>query len=152
MSFPRLLDALDFSRMRNLSEHEKTSSSPQIRLCHTSFFSFFARMGNHAKRVKCALCTVDDASCFHRIRLGPKTFVYEKHDSVKSTETGCDVTNRLGRVRNNARLFHLIRNGISTVRLIESSHQFQKFVQTVFHVLEPNLYVIICTNSLVLPS
>ena len=41
---------------------------------------------------------------------------------------------RLGRVRNNARLFHLVGNGIGTVRLIVSSHQFQKFVQTVFHV------------------
>ena len=41
---------------------------------------------------------------------------------------------RLRRVRNNARLFHLIGNGIGTVRLIVSSHQFQKFVQTVFHV------------------
>ena len=43
---------------------------------------------------------------------------------------------RLGRVRNNARLFHLVGNGSSTVRLIVSSHQFQKFVQTVFHVFD----------------
>ena len=42
---------------------------------------------------KCALCAVDDASFFHVIRLGPKTSVYEKHISVKSTVTGCDVTN-----------------------------------------------------------
>ena len=41
---------------------------------------------------------------------------------------------RLRRVRDDARLFHLVGNGISTVRLIVSSHQFQKFVQTVFHV------------------
>ena len=43
---------------------------------------------------------------------------------------------RLGRVRNNARLFHLVGNGIGTVRLIVSSHQFQKLVQTVFHVFD----------------
>ena len=30
--------------------------------------------------------------------------------------------------------FYFVGNGISTVRLIVSSHQFQKFVQTVFHV------------------
>ena len=35
-----------------------------------------------------------DVSCFHDIRHGPKTSVYhEKHVSVKSTVTGCDVTN-----------------------------------------------------------
>ena len=43
---------------------------------------------------------------------------------------------RLGRVRNNARLFYLVGNGISTVRLTVSSHRFQKFVQTVFHVFD----------------
>ena len=43
---------------------------------------------------------------------------------------------RLKRVRNNARLFHLVGNGIGTVRLIVSSHQVQKFVQTVSHVYE----------------
>ena len=36
---------------------------------------------------------------------------------------------RLRRVRNDARLFHLVGNEISTVRLLVSSHQFQKFVQ-----------------------
>ena len=36
---------------------------------------------------------MDDASCFLDIRLGPKRSVYEKHVSVKSTVTGCDVTN-----------------------------------------------------------
>ena len=42
---------------------------------------------------KCALCAMDDASYFLTIRLGPKTSVYEKHVSVKSTVVGCDVTN-----------------------------------------------------------
>ena len=41
---------------------------------------------------KCALCTVDDTCCFHDIRLGPKTSECEKHVSVKSTVTSCDVT------------------------------------------------------------
>ena len=36
---------------------------------------------------------MDDASCFLTIRLRPKTSVCEKHVSVKSTVTGCDVTN-----------------------------------------------------------
>ena len=35
---------------------------------------------------------MDDASCFIDIRLGPKTSECEKHGSVKSTVTGCDVT------------------------------------------------------------
>ena len=39
---------------------------------------------------------------------------------------------RLGRVRNNARLFSLGRERDQFV----SSHQFQKFVQTVFHVFD----------------
>ena len=43
---------------------------------------------------------------------------------------------RLRRVRNDARLFHLVGNGISTVRLVVSSHQLQVFVQTVFHVFD----------------
>ena len=49
---------------------------------------------------------------------------------------------------------HLVGNGISTVRLIVSSHQFQKFVQTssTSSMLDPNLYVMICTNTPVLPS
>ena len=42
----------------------------------------------------------------------------------------------LRRVRNDARLFHLVGNGISTVRLVVSSHQYQKFDQTVFHVFD----------------
>ena len=41
---------------------------------------------------------------------------------------------RFRRVRNNARLFYLVGNGIGTVRLIVSCHQFQNFVQTVFHI------------------
>ena len=41
---------------------------------------------------------------------------------------------RLRRVRDDARLFHLVRNGICTVRLVVSTHRVQKVVQTVFHV------------------
>ena len=48
--------------------------------------------GKPRKTCKCALCTVDDSCCFHDIRLGPKTSVYEKYVSVKSTVTGCVVT------------------------------------------------------------
>ena len=41
--------------------------------------------GKPHKTCKCALCTVDDTCCFHDIRLGPKTSVYEKNVSLKST-------------------------------------------------------------------
>ena len=40
-----------------------------------------------------ALCTMDDASCFFVIRLGPKTSECEKNVAVVSTVTGCNVTN-----------------------------------------------------------
>ena len=36
---------------------------------------------------------MDVTSCFLDVRLGPKTSVYEKHVSVKSTGTGSDVNN-----------------------------------------------------------
>ena len=39
-----------------------------------------------------ALCTVDDANCFHDIRLGPKTSVYDMSVTVVSIATGCGVT------------------------------------------------------------
>ena len=54
---------------------------------------YFCKSWKQHQMCKCALCAVDDASCFLVIRLGPKTSVYERHDSVKSTVTGCDVTN-----------------------------------------------------------
>ena len=53
---------------------------------------FLCKSGKLHKTGASALCTVDDASWFHIIRLRPKTSVYEKHVSVKSTVAGCDVT------------------------------------------------------------
>ena len=41
--------------------------------------------------MRCAPC-VDDTSCFHDIRLGPKTSVYHMKVIVVSTASGCDVT------------------------------------------------------------
>ena len=38
------------------------------------------------------LCTVDDASYFHMIRLELKTFVHEMNVTVVSTITVCEVT------------------------------------------------------------
>ena len=38
-----------------------------------------------------ALCTVDDANCFHMIRLELKTSECEKNVTVVFTVTGCDV-------------------------------------------------------------
>ena len=51
------------------------------------------KRGKPRKTCSSALCTVDNTCCFHVIRLKPKTSVHEKHVSVKSTVTGCDVTN-----------------------------------------------------------
>ena len=45
------------------------------------------------KTCSSALCTLDDASYFLVIRLGPKTSECEKNVTVASTATGCDVTN-----------------------------------------------------------
>ena len=57
------------------------------------FFLFFFCKSGKPRKTYNALCTVDDASSFLAIRLGPKTSVCEKHVSVKSTVSGCDVTN-----------------------------------------------------------
>ena len=50
-------------------------------------------MGNNTNRGSSALCTMDDASSFLVIRLGPKTSECEKNVTVVSTATGRDVTN-----------------------------------------------------------
>ena len=52
----------------------------------------FARVGERRKTGASALCTMDDANCFHMIRLELKTSVYEMNVTVVSTVTGCDVT------------------------------------------------------------
>ena len=51
-----------------------------------------ARVGNDAKTCASALCTMDDANCFHMIRLELKTSVNDMNVSVKSIVTCCDVT------------------------------------------------------------
>ena len=58
-----------------------------------SLFLFFCKGVKLRKMGASALCTVDDASCFRMIRLGPKTSVYELNATV-SAVTSCDVTNR----------------------------------------------------------
>ena len=56
-------------------------------------FVFFCKSGKQHKTCSNALCTMDDASYFLVIRLGPKTSECEKNVTVVSTVTGCDVTN-----------------------------------------------------------
>ena len=51
------------------------------------------KSGKQHKTCSSALCTMDDASYFLVIRLGPKTSECEKNVTVVSTVTGCDVTN-----------------------------------------------------------
>ena len=51
------------------------------------------KSGKQHKSCSSALCTMDDASYFLVIRLGPKTSECEKKVKVVSTVTGCDVTN-----------------------------------------------------------
>ena len=53
----------------------------------------FCKSGKQHKTFSSALCTMDDASYFLVIRLGPKTSQCEKNVTVVSTVTGCDVTN-----------------------------------------------------------
>ena len=53
----------------------------------------YARVGNDAKRVQVRCAQWMMRVVFSAIRLGPKTSECEKHVSVKSTVTGCDVTN-----------------------------------------------------------
>ena len=74
------------------------------------------KSGKPRNMCRSALCTVDDASCFPVIRLGPKTSVYEKHVSVKSTVTRlrCDLL-----CNNITRVQQAKRKGahLSTIRL-----------------------------------
>ena len=51
------------------------------------------KSGKQHNTCSSALCTMDDASCFLVIRLGPKTSECEKNVTDVSTVTGCDVTN-----------------------------------------------------------
>ena len=53
----------------------------------------FCKSGKQLKTCLSALCTMDDASYFPVIRLGPMTSKYEKNVTVVSTVTGFDVTN-----------------------------------------------------------
>ena len=53
----------------------------------------FCNSGKQHKTCSNALCTMDDASYFLVIRLGPKTSECEKNVTVVSTITGGDVTN-----------------------------------------------------------
>ena len=52
-----------------------------------------ARVRSNAKRVQVRCAHWMMRVVFSAIRLGPKTSECEKHVSVKSTATGCDVTN-----------------------------------------------------------
>ena len=64
--------------------------SPIMR--HVSRTHRVCKSGKLHKMGASALCTVDDANCFHMIRLELKTSVYEMNVTVVSTLTGCDVT------------------------------------------------------------
>ena len=81
---------------RNRAPHCGTSSQKsqnEVPDSTPDFQPLPCKSGKPRKTRKCALCTVDDTCCFHVVRLGPKTSVHEKHVSVKSTVTSCDVTN-----------------------------------------------------------
>ena len=51
------------------------------------------KSGKQHRSCSYAVCTMDDASYFLVIRLGPKTSECKKNVTVVSTVTGCDVTN-----------------------------------------------------------
>ena len=69
--------------------------------CYTPWFCSFAvlfvlfscKSGKQHKTCSSALCTMDDASYFLVIRLGPKTSECDKNVTVVTTVTSCDVTN-----------------------------------------------------------
>ena len=73
------------------------SIPPPYNFFQLSGFVFFpkehnCKSGKTRETCKCPLCTVDVASCFLDIRLGPKTSVYRMKVIVVSTATDCDVT------------------------------------------------------------
>ena len=65
----------------------------KLELLFKTFELNFCKSGKQHKTCSSALCTMDDASYFLMIRLGPKTSECEKNVTVVSTVTGCDVTN-----------------------------------------------------------
>ena len=58
----------------------------------TFFLMKKCKSGKRRKTGASALCTMDDANCFHMIRLELKTSVNDMNVTVVSTVTGCDVT------------------------------------------------------------
>ena len=66
--------------------------SVDVMYCSVLVCSVLARVGNDTK-CSSALCTLDDASYFLVIRLGPMTSECEKNVIVMSTVTSCEVSN-----------------------------------------------------------
>ena len=81
----RLIEACIFSRL-GCTGSLCTLRERQVLLC------FICKSGKQHKSCSSALCTMDDASFFLVIRLGPKTSESENNVTVVSTVTGCDVT------------------------------------------------------------
>ena len=72
--------------------YETHTFEPEGLWNHSASSALPCKSGKQHKSCSSALCTMDDASSFLVIRLGPKTSECEKNVTVVSTVTGCDVT------------------------------------------------------------
>ena len=96
------LERCYYSRM-SVNGRVSTPETPNVSRTNTNkatlhlekrnHISWSARVGNDANRVQVRFALWMMRVVFSAIRLGPKTSECEKHVSVKSTVTGCDVTN-----------------------------------------------------------
>ena len=76
-----------------IRSNNQSSATPWVRdTCLIVGLLPLCKSGKRRKTGASALCPMDDANCFHMIRLELKTSVNDMNVTVVSTVTGCDVT------------------------------------------------------------
>ena len=83
MKWDRRTSSKHLKELRKLLRRKTGEQKSKLRKC---------KSGKRRKTGASALCTMDDANCFHMIRLELKTSVNDMNVNVVSTVTGCDVT------------------------------------------------------------
>ena len=122
------------------SEEDCLSSSffTFLSSCHKSNFCN-CKNGKQHKTCSKALCTMDDASYFHDIRLGPKTSVY--HMKVIVVSSGCDVTNCATTLQG------FNKHASSHREAVSDSRRVPRCTEKIFK----NLRLLTCVNHLTRP-
>ena len=93
-----------------------------------------------------ALCTTDDASYFLVIRLGPKTSECEMNVIVKSTVTGCQVSNC-------ATTLHVFNKHASSRReAVSGSRGVSRFTENIFQIYACSVVSIVRLVHFTIPT